>query len=53
MDMPVYEFPDEEIDRYTRHGIARAKINQMISIPPGGCIINIESLLEIDLPKFY
>ena len=46
MDMAIFRFPEEEIKRYRRHGIARAYFSE-------GCTIDLEPLLEIAQPKCY
>lgn len=52
MDMPTFNFPDNELKSYYRHGIAHVRISQMIPIPQSGCCLNLEPLLEIEQPRY-
>ena len=50
---PLYRFPEEELDRYERHGIAHARLYTMTPIPPlGRCDIDLEGILKIEQPVF-
>ena len=46
MTKPIFKFPEEEIRRYNRHGIAHADLNEMRPIPITGCTIDLTKLLE-------
>ena len=47
-----YVFSPEEIERYKIHGIAHARINQMIPVPLSHCYISLKELIEVDIPKY-
>ena len=53
MNTPTFQFPDKEVSNYNIHGIAHARLNQIIPIPVSGCNIDLEPLLEIEQPRFY
>lgn len=48
----LFIFSPEEVERYKVHGIAHARINQMIPVPLSKCYISLKELVEVDIPKY-
>ena len=50
--MPTFIFPDKEIERYKRHGIAHARIPRDDEAFLSGCTFDLTRILEIAQPKY-